>query len=132
MTPDDGREVVREIAITLYVHEMDAPDLVSREQAQGCYDHPDSTGPHCGDCTNVACTCLRCVRDEADAKARAILTAIEASGRWKIVPVEPTGESVPRMIEHGMKASLGGDYNWAAYMADLYRIGISASPKATG
>lgn len=40
------------------------------------------------------------------------------------------GQSVPRMIVHGMQASLGGDYNWAEYMADLYRIGVaSARPK---
>ena len=71
-------EIEREIAIQLYIHEMDAPDLVSREQAIGCYDHPDSTGPHCGDCTNVACTCLRCVRDEADAKAKGIAAGLRA------------------------------------------------------
>lgn len=77
--------LIREIAIQLYIHEMDAPDLVSREQATSCYDDPDSTGPHCGDCTNVACTCLRCVRDEADTKARAIAEAVMALlGQTKI------------------------------------------------
>jgi hypothetical protein len=35
------------------------------------------------------------------------------------------------MIEHGMKVSLSGDYTWANYMADLYHIALSASPKVT-
>jgi hypothetical protein len=66
--PDDAREVV-EIGARAIAGEIDCVDWTA----------PDNTMSHAERLDAIA-------RDAA----RAILTAIEASGRWKIVPVEPS------------------------------------------
>jgi hypothetical protein len=63
----------RTVAIAMLMHELDAPDLVSWDHAAKNYDHPASTGPHSGDCTNEAHTCLRCLRERVDRKAEEVL-----------------------------------------------------------
>ena len=69
----------------------------------------------------------------ADHGSVTILTPLTVAA-WDWVADHLPGDALTfgrGMIEHGMRVSLGGDYTWANYMADLYRIALSASPKVT-
>ena len=67
----------RAVAIACLRCEIDAPDLVSWEIAAANYDHVASTAAHSGDCTHESHTCLRCMREEVDAKADQVLQALD-------------------------------------------------------
>lgn len=82
-------DLVEVLAVALYALEMDAPDVVSIEQAHRCLTCPQALGEHWGDCNKKAQTCMRCERDRMMGKASAALTALESAG-YRVVPVEPT------------------------------------------
>lgn len=48
----------------------------------------EKDGEHFGDCTNVACSCTRCILDDAKFRAAAVMAAIRET--HAIVPREPT------------------------------------------
>jgi hypothetical protein len=42
------------------------------------------------------------------------------------VPRELTKETLDRAVAFALTVTIGGKYNWSAYMADLYRLMLSA------
>jgi len=106
---DDGREVVEIVAGVF---------CLGKECQRNC---PDVDHAPCPDA-------IYTWRE----KAEQILTAIEASGRWKIVPVEPTDE-----IVGVLKSPIYGPLNPQTVAVSLeegrqrWRDALSASPKAT-
>ena len=46
----------------------------------------------------------------------------------KMVPVEPSPETVAEMVQFAMRVSLHGSYSWSDYMRDLYKLAVAASP----
>lgn len=71
-------------------------------------------------------------KSQAELAASQVLTAIEASGRWRIVPVEPTDK-----IVGVLKSPIYGPLNPQTVAVSLeegrqrWRDALSASPKAT-
>jgi hypothetical protein len=49
---------------------------------------------------------------------------------YAIVPVEPTPEMLDVAVSHALMVSLSGDYNWSAYMRDVWLRMISAAAPA--
>lgn len=47
---------------------------------------------------------------------------------WRLVPVEPTAEMLDVAVSHALMVSLGGDYNWSAYMRDVWGRMLAAAP----
>lgn len=48
---------------------------------------------------------------------------------YKLVPVEPTDETLQKMRDLALNVNLSHDYTWIDYMRDLYGIAmLSASP----
>jgi hypothetical protein len=46
-----------------------------------------------------------------------------------IVPVEPTPEMLDVAVSFALNVSLSGDYNWSAYMRDIWLRMVAAAPK---
>lgn len=104
MTPDTGMELVEILARAICEELFTGPD-------EGCapYAHPLS---------------LEDARERMKARALKGITAIEASGRWKLVPVEPTEEMkavAPRWI-----AGDPSEIEWAKEAGgELYKAMLS-------
>jgi hypothetical protein len=59
--------------------------------------------------------------------------AIEAECRvpdgWQLVPMEPTASQLDVAVSFALNVKLCNDYNWSAYMRDVYARMIAAAPK---
>lgn len=64
-------------------------------------------------------------RRAAIKKAREIISAYLGDTRVD-VPRELTKETLDRAVAFALTVTIGGKYNWSAYMADLYRLMLSA------
>ncbi|WP_287497440.1 hypothetical protein [Pandoraea sp. CB10b_02] len=45
-----------------------------------------------------------------------------------VVPKVPSGEMLDRAVAFALNVKIGGDYNWSAYMADLWERMLAAAP----
>lgn len=65
--------------------------------------------------------------------ARRISRAIEAECRvpdgWVLVPVEPTPSQLDVAVSFALNVRICSDYNWSAYMRDVYARMLAAAPK---
>lgn len=59
-------------------------------------------------------------------QARAALAATQAGS--KLVPVEPTPAMLDVAVSFALNVQISRNYNWSAYMADVYRRMVSAAP----
>lgn len=66
-----------------------------------------------------------CVRHECKRVREEMQAEID---RLRIAPDRPSGEAVSRAIKHALSVSVGGQYNWADYMCDLWRIMHDEAP----
>ena len=48
---------------------------------------------------------------------------------WRLVPVEPTVEMLDVAISHALAVSLSRDYNWSAYMRDVWLRMVEVAPQ---
>lgn len=59
--------------------------------------------------------------------------AIEAECRvpdgWQLVPMEPTASQLDVAVSFALNVKLCNDYNWSAYMRDVYARMLAAAPK---
>ncbi len=120
--PDDGRELVEVVAKAYF--EAANKAVSDRYPYLNLTDTWEGTAEAVRECTRAGIA--------------AALTAIEASGRWRIVPVEPTSE----MIKAGNDYDSAG-HSWGLpktkhglgeyiYNSDgVWSAMLSASPKAT-
>lgn len=69
--------------------------------------------------------------EHATAAITAYLAQAEKEG-WVIVPREPERVVIDRAVAFALNVSLTGDYNWSAYMSDLYRRMIHAAAQNGG
>ena len=46
-----------------------------------------------------------------------------------VVPIEPTPEMLDVAVSFALNVSLSGDYNWSAYMRDIWLRMVAAAPK---
>jgi len=44
------------------------------------------------------------------------------------VPAEPTPEMLDRAVAFALNVTISGDYNWSAYMRDVWRTMLAAAP----
>lgn len=63
------------------------------------------------------------------AQHQRILAASVPAG-CKVVPVEPTAGMLDVAVSHALMVSLSGDYNWSAYMRDVWLRMVAAAPSA--
>lgn len=68
------------------------------------------------------------LKDE-NAKLRAELERRAPDG-WKLVPIEPTAGMLDVAVSHALMVSLSGDYNWSAYMRDVWLRMVGSAPSA--
>lgn len=47
---------------------------------------------------------------------------------WKPAPAEPTPAMLDVAVSHALMVSLSGDYNWSAYMRDVWQRMLAAAP----
>ena len=52
--------------------------------------------------------------------------------RFALVPVEPTPVMLDVAVSHALMVSLSGDYNWSAYMRDVWLRMVAAAAPAQG
>ena len=52
--------------------------------------------------------------------------------RFALVPVEPTPVMLDVAVSHALMVSLSGDYNWSAYMRDVWLRMVAAAASAQG
>lgn len=52
--------------------------------------------------------------------------------RFAVVPIEPTPAMLDVAVSHALMVSLSGDYNWSAYMRDVWLRMVSAAAPAQG
>lgn len=45
-----------------------------------------------------------------------------------LVPIEPTAAMLDRAVAFALNVTLSGDYNWSAYMRDVYRTMLAGAP----
>lgn len=64
----------------------------------------------------------------AAAIVQACLPALSCPDGFRLVPVEPTQEMLDRAVAFALNVTLSGDYNWSAYMRDVWRTMLAASP----
>ena len=50
----------------------------------------------------------------------AVVTKLSVPDGWRLVPVEPTTEMLDVAVSHALAVSLSRDYNWSAYMRDVW------------
>lgn len=54
----------------------------------------------------------------------------KSSDECKLVPIEPTAGMLDVAVSHALMVSLSGDYNWSAYMRDVWLRMLAAAPSA--
>ena len=59
----------------------------------------------------------------------AVYTEVEVPEGWRLVPVEPTVEMLDVAISHALAVSLSRDYNWSAYMRDVWLRMVEVAPQ---
>ena len=64
----------------------------------------------------------------AAAIVQACLPALSCPDGFRLVPVEPTAEMLDRAVAFALNVTLSGEYNWSAYMRDVWRTMLAASP----
>lgn len=72
--------------------------------------------------------CPKCSRKQSQASAAQPAPVVPDG--YAIVPVEPTPEMLDVAVSHALMVSLSGDYNWSAYMRDVWLRMISAAAPA--
>lgn len=65
-------------------------------------------------------------------KARAAQPAPVVPEGYAVVPVEPTPAMLDVAVSHALMVSLSGDYNWSAYMRDVWLRMVAAAAPAQG
>lgn len=63
-------------------------------------------------------------------QARAAMTLAIPEG-YALVPVEPTPEMLDCAVSFALNVSLSGEYNWSAYMRDVWLRMTAAAQQAT-
>lgn len=61
-------------------------------------------------------------------RRRSLTAALSCPDGFRLVPVEPTSAMLDRAVAFALNVTLSGEYNWSAYMRDVWRAMLAASP----
>lgn len=61
-----------------------------------------------------------------------VAQAGQAPEGWKLVPLEPSAGMLDVAVSHALMVSLSSDYNWSAYMRDVWQRMLAAAPQPAG
>lgn len=71
---------VERVAASAYRFEHDWSEVIPQDEALRVMQHPDCLGEHAGDCGKAARvyagTCMRCLREQMEARGRAAIAAL--------------------------------------------------------
>lgn len=56
--------------------------------------------------------------------------AVQVPDGYVLVPIEPTPEMLDVAVSHALMVSLSGNYNWSAYMRDVWLRMVSAAEQS--
>lgn len=61
-------------------------------------------------------------------EAQGLESQQSAPAGYVLVPVEPTPEMLDVAVSHALMVSISGEYNWSAYMRDVWKRMLAAAP----